>query len=91
MSQLTLAKTQKKFVSRSEIDERYLDSPYYLTGPCRGWRRFARFNWSSSAACFSGGSGAGRAVGSGCSVSRKPVTNASGNIIGSRRRMSSYR
>jgi hypothetical protein len=29
---------------------------------------------------FLEGSAAGRAVGSGCSISRKPVTNASGNI-----------
>jgi hypothetical protein len=34
---------------------------------------------------FLEGSGAGRAMGSGCSISRKPVTNASGNIIGYRR------
>ena len=34
---------------------------------------------------FLEGSAAGRAVGSGCSISRKPVTNASGNIIGYRR------
>jgi hypothetical protein len=34
---------------------------------------------------FLEGSEAGRAVGSGCSISRKPVTNASGKIIGQRR------
>ena len=34
---------------------------------------------------FLEGSGAGRAVGSGCSISRKAVTNASGNVVGYRR------
>ena len=34
---------------------------------------------------FLDSSAAGRAVGSGCSISRKPVTNASGNITGYRR------
>ena len=34
---------------------------------------------------FLEGSGAGRAVGSGCSISRKPIANASGTIIGYRR------
>ena len=34
---------------------------------------------------FLEGSEAGRAVGSGCSISRKPVTNASGQIVGQRR------
>jgi len=34
---------------------------------------------------FLEGSEAGRAVGSSCSISRKPVTNASGKIIGQRR------
>jgi len=34
---------------------------------------------------FLEGSEAGRAVGSGCSITRKPVTNASGKIIGQRR------
>ena len=30
---------------------------------------------------FLDGSGAGRAVGSGCTISRKPVTNASGTVV----------
>jgi hypothetical protein len=34
---------------------------------------------------FLEGSEAGRAVGSSCSVSRRPLTNASGKIIGQRR------
>ena len=34
---------------------------------------------------FLEGSAAGRAVGSGCSISRKPVTNASGTVVGYRR------
>ncbi len=34
---------------------------------------------------FLEGSATGRAVGSGCSISRKPVTNASGNITRYRR------
>ena len=34
---------------------------------------------------FLEGSGAGRAVGSGCSISRKPVVNASGTVTGYRR------
>jgi hypothetical protein len=34
---------------------------------------------------FLEGSAAGRAVGSNCSISSKPVTNASGKIAGSRR------
>jgi hypothetical protein len=34
---------------------------------------------------FLDGSGAGRAVGSGCSISRKPVTNASGAVVSYRR------
>jgi hypothetical protein len=34
---------------------------------------------------FLEGSEAGRAVGSSCSISRKPVTNASGKIVGQRR------
>jgi hypothetical protein len=34
---------------------------------------------------FLEGSGAGRAVGSGCSISRKPVTNASGTVVSYRR------
>jgi hypothetical protein len=34
---------------------------------------------------FLEGSAAGRAVGSGCSISSKPVTNAFGNITGYRR------
>lgn len=34
---------------------------------------------------FVDSSAAGRAVGSGCSISRKPVTGASGNTVGYRR------
>jgi hypothetical protein len=34
---------------------------------------------------FLDGSGAGRTVGSGCSISRKPVTNASGAVVSYRR------
>ena len=34
---------------------------------------------------FLEGSSAGRAVGSGCSISRKPVVNASGTVTGYRR------
>ena len=34
---------------------------------------------------FLEGSAAGRAVGSACSISRKPVTNASGTVVGYRR------
>lgn len=34
---------------------------------------------------FLQGSGAGRAVGSGCSISRKPIANASGTVVGYRR------